>query len=59
MDQYSRTALHLQSFGATGSLNSILEGHRDLAPCHAMKDDSRLFELRNPNEAMRGWTVWF
>ena len=42
------------------SLDSILEGHSDLAFCHAMKEEmSRLFGLRDPDEALRGWTKWF
>jgi len=42
------------------SLDSILEGHSDLALCHAMKEEmSRLFELKDPDEALRGWTAWF
>ena len=42
------------------SLGSILEGHSDLALCHAMKEEmSRLFELKDPDEALRGWTQWF
>ncbi len=41
-------------------LGSILEGHSDLALCHAMKEEmSRLFGLRDPDEALRGWTAWF
>lgn len=42
------------------SLGSILEGHSDMALCHAMKEElSRLFGLRDPDEALRGWTQWF
>ncbi len=41
-------------------MNAILESHSDLALCHAMKEEmSRLFELRDPDEALRGWTAWF
>ena len=41
-------------------LNAILDSHSDLALCHAMKEEmSRLFELKDPDEAMRGWTAWF
>ena len=44
----------------TESLNAILDGHSDLALCHAMKEEmSRLFKLRDPDEALRGWTQWF
>lgn len=41
-------------------LNTILEGHSDLALCYAMKEEmSRLFELKDPDEALHGWTQWF
>ena len=41
-------------------LNAILDSHSGLALCYAMKEEmSRLFELRDPDEAMRGWTQWF
>ena len=41
-------------------LQSILETHSDLAVCYAMKEEmSRLFELRDPERAEKGWHVWF
>ena len=41
-------------------MNAILESHSDLALCHAMKEEmSRLFELKDLDEALRGWTAWF
>ncbi len=42
------------------NLNSILDSHSDLALCYAMKEEMfSLFELRDPDEARRGWTGWF
>ena len=41
-------------------LKAILDGHSDLALCYAMKEEmSRLFELKDPDEARIGWTHWF
>ena len=42
------------------NLNDILSSHSDLAICYAMKEDMiRLFEIRDPEEARRGWEKWF
>ena len=42
------------------SLKKILDDHADLALCHAMKEEmSRLFDLRDEDEARKGWTEWF
>ena len=42
------------------SLKKILDDHADLALCHAMKEEmARLFDLRDEEEAMKGWTLWF
>ena len=42
------------------ALEKILEDHADLALCHAMKEEmSRLFNLRDEEEARKGWTAWF
>ena len=41
-------------------LNNILQDHAELAVCYAMKEEMiRLFELRDPQEAKRGWIEWF
>ena len=41
-------------------LQSILETHNDLAVCYAMKEEmTRLFEIRDPKAAERGWCAWF
>ena len=42
------------------ALGKILDDHADLALCHAMKEEmSRLFNLRDEEEARKGWTEWF
>ena len=42
------------------ALKKILDEHVDLAVCHAMKEEmARLFELRDEDEARKGWTSWF
>ena len=42
------------------SLKKILDEHADLALCHAMKEEmSRLFDLRDENDARKGWSEWF
>ena len=42
------------------ALRKILDGHADLAICHAMKEEmSRLFDLRDEDEARKGWIAWF
>ena len=42
------------------SLREILEDHRNLATCYAMKEEmNRLFELRDEEEANKGWQKWF
>lgn len=42
------------------SLKKILEDHKDLAACYAMKEEmNRLFELKEPKEAQSGWMSWF
>ena len=42
------------------SLKKILDDHADLALCHAMKEEMpRLFDLRDEEEARKGWTEWF
>ena len=42
------------------SLKKILDDHADLAFCHAMKEEmARLFDLRDEEEARKGWTLWF
>lgn len=42
------------------ALEKILNDHADLAICHAMKEEmSRLFNLRDYDEAMKGWREWF
>ena len=42
------------------SLKKILDDHADLALCHAMKEEmSRLFDLRDENDARKGWSEWF
>lgn len=46
--------------GKVEGLNAILDSHSDLALCYAMKEEmSRLFELKDPIAAHRGWTAWF
>ena len=41
-------------------LKKILEDHKDLAACYAMKEEmNRLFELKEPKEAQSGWMSWF
>ena len=42
------------------ALRRILDDHADLALCHAMKEEmSRLFDLRDVDEARKGWIEWF
>ncbi len=42
------------------ALENILDDHADLALCHAMKEEmARLFDLRDEDEARKGWTLWF
>ena len=42
------------------ALRKILDGHADLAICHAMKEEMpRLFDLRDEDEARKGWIAWF
>lgn len=42
------------------ALEKILDDHADLALCHAMKEEmARLFDLRDEDEARKGWTLWF
>lgn len=42
------------------SLRKILDDHADLALCHAMKEEmARLFDIRDAEEARKGWTAWF
>ena len=42
------------------SLKKIIDDHADLALCHAMKEEmSRLFDLRDEDEARKGWIEWF
>ena len=42
------------------ALNEILEAHTNLAICYSMKEEMiRLFELRDPAEAKKGWEKWF
>ena len=42
------------------SLKRILDDHADLALCHAMKEEmARLFDIRDAEEARKGWTAWF
>ena len=42
------------------ALEKILDDHADFALYHAMKEEmSRLFNLRNEEEARKGWTEWF
>ena len=42
------------------ALNNILESHRDLAVCYAMKEEMcNLFELRDPTVARARWNTWF
>ena len=42
------------------SLKKILDDHADLALCHAMKEEmTRLFDLRDGDEARKGWIKWF
>ena len=42
------------------SLKKILDDHADLALCHAMKEEmTRLFDLRDEEEARKGWIEWF
>ena len=42
------------------ALEKILDDHADLALCHAMKEEmARLFDLRDKDEARKGWTLWF
>lgn len=41
-------------------LSEILEDHKELAVCYAMKEEMcRLFELRDRTEAEKGWIKWF
>ena len=48
------------SDGDASALKRILDDHADLALCHAMKEEmARLFDLRNEEEARKGWRVWF
>lgn len=42
------------------NLNVILENHKDLAVCYAMKEEmTRLFDLTDYAQAYDGWTKWF
>ena len=42
------------------ALRRILDDHADLALCHAMKEEmTRLFDLRDEEEARKVWTEWF
>ena len=42
------------------ALETILEDHKDLAVCYAMREEmTRLFELRDPEKATKGWKKWF
>ena len=42
------------------SLKKILDDHANLALCHAMKEEmTRLFDLRDGDEARKGWIKWF
>ena len=42
------------------ALRRILDDHADLALCHAMKEEmTRLFDLRDEDEARKGWALWF
>ena len=42
------------------ALRRILDDHADLALCHAMKEEmTRLFDLRDEEDARKGWTLWF
>ena len=42
------------------SLGVILRNHARLSVCYAMKEEMcELFELRDPEEARKGWTDWF
>ena len=42
------------------ALRRILDDHADLALCHAMKEEmTRLFDLRDEDEARKRWTEWF
>ncbi len=44
----------------SSALRKILDDHADLALCHAMKEEmSRLFDLRDEDEARKGWIAWF
>ena len=44
----------------TSALRRILDDHVDLALYHAMKKEmSRLFNLRDEDEARKGWIEWF
>lgn len=41
-------------------LDEILQDHKNLAVCYAMKEEMcRLFELKDYEEALGGWTKWF
>ena len=42
------------------ALRKILDDHADLSVCHAMKEEmTRLFDLRDVDEAKKGWEDWF
>ena len=42
------------------ALDAILEEHKDLAVCYAMKEEMcELFDIRDPEEARIRWTDWF
>ena len=42
------------------SLETILEEHKELATCYAMKEEmNRLYGLTEETEAREGWTKWF
>ena len=42
------------------ALDAILEEHKDLAICYAMKEEMcELFDIRDPEEARIRWTEWF
>lgn len=42
------------------ALDAILKEHEVLSTCYTMKEEMiRLFELRDPDEARKGWERWF
>ena len=42
------------------ALNGILAAHSDISVCYGMKEEmTRLFGLRDTQEAQIGWTAWF